>query len=255
MLSAGQIRDFIDTGFVRLDGAFPAGLAAQIRARLWRDLGGTPDDPASWTRPVIRLGAYHETPFLEAANTPMLHAAFDQLVGTGNWLPCKAMGSFPIRFPVPGDPGDTGWHIDASFGTDQPDFLDWRVNIASRGRALLMLFLFSDIDAADAPTRLRAGTHRDIARGLAPAGAAGMTLRALIPHFEATAGRPEVTATGAAGTVYLCHPFIVHAAQPHRGTQPRFLAQPPLVPRAALCLQRANGDYAPVEIAIRDALG
>jgi hypothetical protein len=30
--------------------------------------------------------------------------------------------------------------------------------------------------------------------------------------------------------VYLCHPFIVHSAQPHRGKTPRFMAQPPLLP-------------------------
>ena len=41
-------------------------------------------------------------------------------------------------------------------------------------------------------------------------------------------------ATGDAGTVYLCHPFLVHAAQPHRGTLPRFMAQPPLLPRGPL---------------------
>jgi len=36
--------------------------------------------------------------------------------------------------------------------------------------------------------------------------------------------------TGDAGTVYLCHPFLVHASQPHQGYCPRFLAQPPLLP-------------------------
>jgi hypothetical protein len=43
------------------------------------------------------------------------------------------------------------------------------------------------------------------------------------------ADRPEVLATVDAGTVYLCHPFLVHAAQRHQGTAPRFMAQPPLV--------------------------
>lgn len=31
-----------------------------------------------------------------------------------------------------------------SFGVDNPDFMEWRVNVKSRGRALLMLFLLSD---------------------------------------------------------------------------------------------------------------
>jgi hypothetical protein len=53
---------------------------------------------------------------------------------------------------------------------------------------------------------------------------------------------------GDAGDVYLCHPFLVHAATwPHRGKAPRFIAQPPLTPVGLLDLDRARGDYSPVE--------
>lgn len=250
-LSAAEIDSFIADGFVRLEGAFPAALAEEARAILWRDMGLDADDPAGWTRPVVRLGHYSDPPFRAAANTPRLHAAFDRLVGPGRWLPPGAIGTFPVRFPSPQDPGDAGWHVDMSFGTDTPDFMDWRVNVTSRGRALLMLFLFSDVGEDDAPTRIRAGSHRDIARQLAPAGAAGLTLRELAADgFAASAGRPEVLATGAAGTVYLCHPFLVHSAQAHRGTLPRFMAQPPLLPREPFDLARADGDFCPVELAI-----
>jgi hypothetical protein len=62
----------------------------------------------------------HRNPFRIAANTPVLHKAFDQLVGAGRWVSRKSLGSFPIRFPSPADPGDTGWHIDVSFGSDNP---------------------------------------------------------------------------------------------------------------------------------------
>ena len=82
-----------------------------------------------------------------------------------------------MRFPSPDDPGDAGWHIDVSFGLDTPDFMHWRANIVSKNRALLMLFLFSDVGEDDAPTRIRVGSHIDIARMLAPAGEAGLTLR------------------------------------------------------------------------------
>src|SRR5262249_49115925 len=153
-------------------------------------------------RPVIRLGMYSQAPFVAAANTPVLHEAFDQLVGPGQWLPCRAMGTFPIRFPSAQDPGDTGWHIDASFGYEDPDFLSWRVNARSRGRALLMLFLFSDVTETDAPTRIRVGSHVEMARILEPAGEAGLTLRELATNdFAETARCEEVLATGDAGTV------------------------------------------------------
>lgn len=256
VLGRAAINDFIKNGFVKIEGAFPSELAGRARSILWNDLRCDPDDPSTWTGPVIRLGMYTQETFLAAANTPKLHAAFDQLVGAGRWLPCTSVGTFPVRFPSPKEPGDAGWHIDVSFGTETPDFLSWRANVTSKGRALLMLFLFSDVGEFDAPTRIRVGSHLDIARVLAPAGDDGLTLRELASKgFEETSYCDEVLATGDAGTVYLCHPFLVHAAQAHRGTRPRFLAQPPLLPAEALKLERSDSDYSPVEQAIRLALG
>lgn len=255
-LDARNIDQFIELGFVRIDDAFSRETAAAARDILWRDLPGTPDDPQSWTQPVVRLGQYAEAPFRDAANAPVLHSAFDQLVGPGRWIPPMTLGTFPVRFPLPRDPGDTGWHIDVSFGTENPDFMQWRANISSRGRALLMLFLFSDVGEDDAPTLIRAGSHADIARQLASAGDAGLTLGELAADgFARSAHQPVVAAKGMAGTVYLCHPFLVHAAQMHRGREPRFLAQPPLLPREPLDLHRALTQASPVELAIRQAVG
>jgi hypothetical protein len=246
-----DVAQFIADGFVRIPAAFRRETAEAARAILWRDTGCAPDDPATWTRPVIRLGMYGQAPFVAAANTPVLRAAFDALIGPGRWQPRDSLGTFPVRFPSPDDPGDAGWHVDVSFGYDDPDFLNWRANVRSRGRALLMLFLFSDVGDDDAPTRIRVGSHLDIARALAPAGDAGLSLRELAADgFARTAHCREVAATGDAGTVYLCHPFLVHAAQPHRGSRPRFLAQPPLLPASPDGLDIEHGD-APVERAIR----
>lgn len=254
-LSAADVDSFINDGFIRIEQAFPEEVAVQARAILWRDTGCDPLDRSTWTRPVVRLGHYSQAPFREAADTPVLHSAFDRLVGTGRWCPVGALGTFPVRFPSKQDPGDTGWHIDVSFGLESPDFMEWRANVHSRGRALLMLFLFSDVGTRDAPTRIRVGSHVDIARQLEPAGEAGLTLRELAADgFARSSGRQEALATGKAGTVYLCHPHIVHSAQPHRGTEPRFMAQPPLLPREPLRLDRPDSAYSPVEEAILRAI-
>lgn len=254
-LDHSQIQQFIENGFIRLDNAFPRKLADEGREILWRDTGCDPHNPVTWTQPVIRLGDYGQDPFKEAVNTPQLHEAFDQLAGRGCWEPRMSLGTFPIRFPSSLDPGDAGWHVDVSFAnedSDLNDFFSWRINVYSRGRALLMLFLFSDVSEQDAPTRLRAGSHLDLAKWLEPAGEAGLSLMEL--DLECSAHRPEVLATGPAGTVYLCHPFLVHAAQPHQGREPRFMAQPPLYPAKPFRLHREDDDYSPVEIAIRRGL-
>lgn len=254
-LSPEQIERFITDGFVAVEDAFPRELAEAGRAILWRDVG---DDPAVWTRPVLRLGDYAQAPFAAAANTPALTAAFDQLVGPGCWFRRTSLGGFVVRFPSPDDPGDTGWHIDASFvgdGEDGDDFQARRVNLASRGRALLMLFLYSEVGENDAPTRIRVGSHADIARRLRAAPESGVSLRELAAEgFEETAHRPEALAVGPAGTVYLCHPFLVHAGQPHRGKTPKFMAQPPLYPATPWRLTRDEGPIYPVREAILRAL-
>src|ERR1700712_3076698 len=73
-LSPAQIEGFIADGFVRLDNAFPRTLADECRSILWTRTGCNPDDPSTWTRPVIRLDYQGAPPFRAAANTPTLHA-------------------------------------------------------------------------------------------------------------------------------------------------------------------------------------
>jgi len=178
------------------------------------------------------------------------------LAGEGRWLPRFSLGTFPVRFPCPEEPSDIGWHADISFsGENEADIFSWRLNVKSKGRALLMLFLFSDVSEADAPTRIRVGSHLDVACLLEPAGEAGLSLTELAEKLDITSGRRQVLATGMAGTVYLCHPFLVHAAQPHKGITPRFMAQPPLYPAEEFEIYRKDYNYSPVEIAIRKGIG
>lgn len=253
-LTAAQIADFIADGFVRIDDAFSGETAAACRDILWKAAGVDPDDPNTWTKPVIRLGGFSDPPFRAAANAPVLVQAYDQLVGENRWLPPGGLGTFPIRFPSPEDPGDTGWHVDASIAGDDPnDFFSVRVNITSKGRALLMLYLFTETGEADAPTRIRVGSHQAFARHIAGRGERGVSLRELLNEgYDWGAGLPEVLATGGPGTVYLCHPFLIHSAQPHRGVRPRIMAQPPLFPTGEFDLESGT---APVERAVIEALG
>ncbi|MFE3189184.1 phytanoyl-CoA dioxygenase family protein [Nocardia sp. NPDC059240] len=257
MLTDTQIAAFVDDGFVKVEGAFSAETAAAGREILWQATGCDPDDPSTWTSPVIRLWDHAEEPFTRAVTAPALLEAYDQLAGPGRWLPRKSLGSWPIRFPSEQSPGDDGWHVDVSFPGDaaRDDYLSWRVNVFSQGRSLLMLFLFSDIGVDDAPTKIRVGSHLRLARELEPFGAAGTTMFDLAEFYTATADLPQALATGRAGDVYLCHPFLIHSAQRNRVGRPRFMAQPPLLSREPCVLDRPDGAYSPVEHAIRRGLG
>src|SRR5260370_35120399 len=92
-----------------------------------------------------------------------------------------------------------------------------------------MLFLFSDVGESDAPTRIKVGSHLDIARILEPAGEAGVS-HAMLGDLGAAIGRPEALATGEARTVDLCHPFPFPPPPMDRGSGPPFLGRPPLHP-------------------------
>lgn len=254
-LSATQIEGFINDGFVKIEQAFSPELAEECRAVLWKECRCDPNNPATWTQPVIRIGELALEPFCKAANTARLHHAFDQLVGEGRWKPRYTLGSFPIRFPSKEPAGDTGWHVDASFpGHDSGNYLEWRININSKGRALLMLFLFSDVSENDAPTLIKVGSHFDVAQVLEPEGDEGLSFMELAQKLNAMPDRRIATATGTAGTVYLCHPFIVHAAQNHRGSRPKFMAQPPLLSKYDFNYNRKEGELCAVEKAIAKGL-
>lgn len=185
MLSDEQVGRFIKDGFVRIERAFPREVADMGLAALWHATGCDPHDLTTWTRPVIRVRTANDKhgtqplSFREAANTPTLYDAFDKLVGPGRWRRRPNVGTFVVRFPSQADPGNLGWHVDRRFPGESGDpegrdYSAWPVNVTSRGRALLMLFLFSDVGEDDAPTRIRVGSHFDVARLLAPAGEAGM---------------------------------------------------------------------------------
>jgi hypothetical protein len=268
-LTPAQVEGFIEDGFVHLQGMVPAEVVEAGREVIWSDLGRSPDDPSSWSEPVTRLLPSDNRPFRIAFENPRLYSAFDQIVGAGRWLPRRNLGLFVVRFPHNDDPVDTGWHIDSSFSPDGSppdgsfpedlDFSQWRVNVFSRERALLMLFLFSDVGPDEAPTRIRVGSHLDIPSVLLSAGPAGVPgQQASVLADQASASRPIAHATGGAGDVYLCHPFLVHGAQSIRGSLPRFMAQPPLANKEPCIVNRPDGAYSPMETSIRrglDAVG
>ncbi|QNF33652.1 phytanoyl-CoA dioxygenase family protein [Adhaeribacter swui] len=254
-LSKKEIEQFIQDGYVRLDSAFTKEIANAALDILWNDLPCDRSNPSTWTEPVIRLGMYTQEPFVESVNTLKLHNAFNQLIGKDRWLPCRNVGTFPIRFPSDKQPNDTGKHVDASFpGNDPNNYFEWRVNVKSKGRALLMLILYSDVSENDAPTIIYKGSHLDMAKLLSKEGDLGLSFMELANKLDALPQREEVYATGKAGTVYLCHPFLVHAAQPHKGSTPKFMAQPPLLLRGELSISDSEVGYTPVEKAIRLAL-
>ncbi|WP_051027057.1 phytanoyl-CoA dioxygenase family protein [Nocardia higoensis] len=247
VLDSAAVERFITDGFVKIPAAFDREIGQRCAVELWDRIGPRAEDPASWTESLIWVPGMSSPAFTEVANTDVLVSAYDALVGPGRWRPRLGMGTFPLRFPSTEPPEAAGWHVEASFADDEgvP-----RLSLHSRGRALLMLFLFSDVGEDDAPTLIRVGSHLAVPSFLADAGPEGRAwMDVCTDVVPATEDYRVVSATGRIGDVFLCHPFLVHSAQAHRGRVPRFMAQPPLEPVGELEL---DGDrLTPVAEAVR----
>lgn len=209
-------------GYLTLEQAAPRTVADEARELLWRQLGVS-RDPETWTRPVMwTADLTGEGPFGELARSPVLADALDAICGEGGWLPRGALGNIPVRFPVQPPADDRGWHIDLNTpGEDGAWF------VTNHPQTLLVLTLLSEVTIDDAPTRIRAGSHRDTARVLGDEPLDAVQAGALVD--AASASRPVHHATGAPGDMFVLHPFTVHAADEHRGSTPRFMSQAPVL--------------------------
>ena len=227
---------FVRDGYVAMRGAVGADTVAACRELTWAAMarrGIRRDDPASWPAVAQGFGDLTGEPFAAAHMAPALTAAYDELIGPGRWNRSVDIGeAVVVRFPKEHDRGNAGYHIEGSYAG--PDGTGW-VNIRSRARGLLALFLLTDAGPDDAPTRLMRGSHLYVPEFLAPHGEAGADSDGAFWR-ESVLCLADAHATGRAGDVFLCHPFIVHTATwPHRGTGPRIIARRPSTRRRGSC--------------------
>lgn len=82
----------------------------------------------------------------------------------------------------------------------------------------------------------------DIARLLSKEGENGLSFMEIAGKIDQLPKRKEVYETGKAGTVHLCHPFLIYSAQP------------PLLLKDELTISEYSEELFPVEEAIRIAL-
>ncbi|MFA5707401.1 mitomycin antibiotics/polyketide fumonisin biosynthesis protein [Mycolicibacterium sp.] len=223
-----DVEEFIRAGFVKVEQAAPREVADEARDLLWQQIGLSPDEPDRWAQPVVWTADLTGAgPFGQLSASDRLGGALDEICGPGGWEPRGSLGNIPVRFPGRSAADDRGWHVDLN--TPLPDG-SWAVS--GRPQTVLLLTLLSNVGPDDAPTRIRVGSHRDVAKVLGddlmgPVAAGGLVDRA-------STGRSVAHATGQAGDMYLVHPFTVHAADEHRGRTPRFMSQAPVALTAPL---------------------
>jgi hypothetical protein len=163
-----DVDSFLRDGFVAVRRAVDAGTAAACRELIWQSMArrslrrGRSRDLAV----LVRIDDLDAGPFagagrrLRRADRPGPVEVAGQCVG----------GAMMVRFPSE-DRAGAGYHIEASYPS--PDGQRWLVNVRSRARGLLALFVLTDVGPVDAPARLVCGSHLTAARFLKSYGEAG----------------------------------------------------------------------------------
>ncbi len=242
MLSAAQLSEFERDGIVKVPGAFGAGDAARMRDVLWAELakrhGMERDDRSTWTtlRPTgLKTTKKHSV--ADAILGPPLRSVLDHLLGS--WTEPPHQGQVLVTMPM----AETWsvphrqWHTDVGFDLPADELV-----------AVKIWALLTDLEPGGGGTPQVAGSHRVIARHLSKTSERELTTvrdQVLCSHpwflnltSAKTDGRSTrlmteadldglpvrvVELTGAAGDVYLTHPWILHSIAPNANDTPRMM--------------------------------
>jgi hypothetical protein len=250
-LTEEDILQFIKQGYLVVREVFQREVAERIVPMVWAELDINPNDPSTWTEPIVTLRKVLEREPISQIFTSRYLGAVDDLCGSGRWRAPKGVGYWPILLPGFANPPwcspKGGWHIDYS--------LD-RCRINSPELGLVSIEIFTDIEPGGGGTAVRVGSHRYIARIFAEAEPDGLTLCELnLRVGGATEHLPVVEVTSQAGDIILMHPFTLHASSPNTGERARVAAVKLVRLYEPMNLERQDrADYSPVELAIVEAL-
>jgi hypothetical protein len=231
--------DFMARGWVRVRGGVPDETVRRVREAIHLLV---PSEPAApWK---IETASVYELPVLAHAVGPRVRKAVDVLVGPARWH-FAAMWGFPTRFSGSIDPL---WHIDGDWFHHHP---------VSGEQVLTPIFFWDTIGPDDGPTLLGSGSHGTVARLLAsrePEGIPGSEIAAAVHEHVSRDRLQAELATGEAGDVILCHPFLAHTINPNGSSRPRYISNVAVHAVADMNFDEQRRTLSPVETAIAQAL-
>lgn len=250
------------------------------------------DDRSTWKEDMVTIQENYRNDSFDRCNTTLLADAIDDLVGNdrvkqrfvnGETDDLPGWGWWPVNFSVGADSSWTvprnGWHWDG---------IHFRHYVDAPDQGLLCLCLFSDIELRGGSTLVVEGSHRLVSKFLSQQHEGveiGDGIRKFFDqhaYFSELSGRTNdnrsteeridyfmntihtaddgtelrvVETPGKAGDVFLCHPFLIHAASPNHSGNTRFMCNRTSPLKEKLQLDREDhSEESPLERSIRIAL-
>jgi hypothetical protein len=292
VLTQDQVEQFMDNGWVKVEQAFPREAALKAQQIVWSHVekrGPLQNDPSTWTQDMVRINESFDDEEFQHCNSLRIADAIEDLIGEGRRAKRIVYGEstektsygwWPVNFSMGADKPwgipTEGWHWD---GIQFKHFID------SPDQGLLCLCLFSDIGPRGGGTLVAEGSHKLVAKFLAQH-PEGIELKDALPLARQShpwleeltnpdstdqEGRMEkflnwttdsegvrlrvVETTGGPGDVFLCHPFLYHAASQNHSGVVRFMCNRTTALKEHLQLYRTDASpYSPLELSIRQAL-
>ncbi|MHC5066226.1 MAG: phytanoyl-CoA dioxygenase family protein [Planctomycetota bacterium] len=254
MLSAQEIDEYRERGYLRLPKTFPDDQVSAIRDRVWsfleRERGVQREDPSTWRLSGAWLGLKQlkEEALFQSLHSEELTTAINQILGEGLWRRPRHWGGFlvnflecePEEFQVPA----RGWHVDFHF-THEPGS-DFGIRVFT---------VLARLPARSGGTLHLTGSHRLVERFVANMTPAQRekSYTNLVAEFNrshpwinelcngSTADPERIQRfmgegididdihlrveqiTGEAGDVVLAHPWLLHTGVPNAGPVPRMM--------------------------------
>jgi hypothetical protein len=249
VLTDAQAEQFLEKGYLVVEGCLERDLAKQWTDRAWKRLGYDPLDRATWQKDIVWMNRETVAPVKEIS--PTAWGAICDVAGGEERIDRQTMGIESQHFTtinsfewsdafivnlrrgadrpwIPPSAQADGWHKDGSYFRH---FLD------SREQSLLTVLLWSDVGPRGGGTFLAPDSVRIVARFLAdhPEGVEPDGFGGLIEQC-----REFVEISGPVGTFAILHPFMLHASSNNHSGKPRFMTNPPVILKDHMNLNRRD---------------
>ena len=249
VLSDAQANQFLQKGYVVVEGCLDRELARQWTDHAWERLGYDPADRSTWAKDIVWMNRERVSAVKEISARAW--GALCDIAGGEDRIDRQTMGiesqhfttinsfewsdAFIVNFRKGADqpwqqpsPAVRGWHKDGSY---------FKHFIDSREQSLLTIVLWSDVAPRGGGTFIAPDSIRVIAR-LLHDHPEGVEPDEFGKHIAEC--REFVEVTGRAGTFIILHPFMLHASSQNHSGKPRFMSNPPIVLKEHMNLDRED---------------